>query len=576
MPSLSHRWRPLITVLVYAFLTLALTWPTAAHLTDGWLADSTNDPDAFLKLWDIDYLGRMFRGEPEQTFFHTSLLFHPEGLDLTYHTFHVPHMLTAYALRPFLGLIGAYNATSLLLVFFTALSGYVLLRALLPRRNRWSSWGSALLGGAVFGFSQWVLYNLRHPDLAFLATQALAILFTVRLIRRRQIFDALLAGLMIGLTAYIGLYILVVTGLMLGTVVLIALIRRRGRLPWGGFALLAVVAAALAAPRLVPMVSGNLGFALTAKYSEYHAWESVDLVNYFIPDNHPFFGRYFDVPKGAERYHMFYLGWSVIALSFVGLLRRNTRRYAALGIVGALFFMWLALGPKLNVNGSTSETFPMLKPLLDHVPVVFKAFGRPDNFLVGVTLCVALAAAFGMYSLLSFVRRYGIVVQMIVVALVLLFVCWERWAGEYDGSYPERGQSPYYAQLAQEAGDFAILELPLGRNPGKFYLFYQLTHGKPMVEGLASRTPDGAYDYIAASDLLNAWRYWRTLDCSTIDLAAEYANLAADDVRYIILHRNDPPLKILQPYFAGVTPIYEDNQQWVYRTEDLIAGPMCP
>src|SRR5688572_29591319 len=123
MPLLSHRWRPLIAVLVYALLTIALTWPTAAHLTDGWLADSTNDPDAFLKLWDIDYLGRLFQAEPGNTFFHTSLLFHPQGLDLTYHTFHVPHMLTAYALRPFFGLIGAYNVTSLLMVFFTALSG---------------------------------------------------------------------------------------------------------------------------------------------------------------------------------------------------------------------------------------------------------------------------------------------------------------------------------------------------------------------------------------------------------------------------------------------------------------------
>jgi hypothetical protein len=193
-----------------------------------------------------------------------------------------------------------------------------------------------------------------------------------------------------------------------------------------------------------------------------------------------------------------------------------------------------------------------------------------------MTLPVSLAAAFGLYALLRFADRGGTGVQMAIVAVVLLLACWERWAGEYDGSYPDRSQSPYYAQLAQEEGDFAILELPLGRNPGKFYLFYQLTHRKPMVEGLASRTPEGAYDYIAASPLLDNWRYWRELDCSKTDLSDEYARLAADDVRYIILHRNDPPLKILQPYFAGVTPIYEDNRLWVYRTEDLIDGPMCP
>lgn len=578
-----HRWRHIFTLLLYITLTVALTWPIAAHLNDEWLADSTNDPDAFIKLWDIDYLGRMLHGEPGQTYFHTSLLFHPDGLDLTYHTFHVPHMLTAYALRPLLGLIGAFNATSLIMIVVTALSGYTLLLELLPHRDSWETWGAALFGGAVLGFSQWVMHNLRHPDLAFLATQALALLFMLRLLRGKSWLNGVMVGLMIGITAYVGLYILVVTGLMLAVLLAAALIQKRGRLPWGGLIVMGLVAAALALPRLLPMVTGNLNFALTNKYSGYYAFESVDVVNFFAPTDHPLLRQAFTLPDGAWRYHMFYLGWSVIALAFIGLIPRATRGRAAAWLFGAVFFMLLALGPRLNLNGTTYESVPMLKPLLDHVPVIFKAFGRPDNFLVGVTLPVAASSAFGLLAVLRVLgpqpehtntRRR--ILQVAVLGLVLLVACWERWTGPYEGSYPNRGQSAYYSQLAQETDDFAILELPLGRNPGKYYLYYQLTHRHPMVEGLASRTPDGAYNYIDASPMMTAWKYWKPLDCTALDLRAEFARLASDNVRYILLHHYDPPIKILRPYFEGVTPVYEDSGLSVYRTEDLAQAQTCP
>ena len=46
---------------------------------------------------------------------------------------------------------------------------------------------------------------------------------------------------------------------------------------------------------------------------------------------------------------------------------------------------------------------------------------------------------------------------------------------------------PFYEQVAQEPGHFAILELPL--RPMSDYMAYQTVHGKPIVYGYLSRQP---------------------------------------------------------------------------------------
>src|SRR5205807_5791990 len=46
---------------------------------------------------------------------------------------------------------------------------------------------------------------------------------------------------------------------------------------------------------------------------------------------------------------------------------------------------------------------------------------------------------------------------------------------------------PFYAKIAQEQGNFALLELPI--RPMGDYMAYQTIHGKPIIGGYLSRQP---------------------------------------------------------------------------------------
>ncbi len=690
------RWlkRDAVVLMVYGVLTLIMTFPTLHYITNSvWLADSIHDPDAYIKLWDMWYVDKMMTGEGQ--FFYTNTLFYPDGLDLTYHTFHVPHIALTAFLKPFTGLIGAFNLLGILFTWITAYSGYQLLRELLPPSvpptmatrplipptmtpplvppymggnetphplqgvglntpqkgqgvgsntpqkgqgvgsntpQKGQGVGSnisvyaAFYGGCVFGFSQWVVYHFRHPDLSLLAVQAWTLLCFIRACRTQQKRWAIGAGILLGLTAYMGMYLVVITLLMVGCYFLYCLLielvksdRQRFEvpLPLGGepcdnapgfrvrakkiiryvnlWVIFLIVMAIIAAPRVLPMVSGNLSFVLTDKYAQYFAWESVDLIQFFVPAYQPLLKDMITLPEDAQRYHMFYLGWLPLGLTLFALIRAESRRKMLFWFGLLLFFMWLSLGAILNINGVMYSNVPMLKPLLDNLPVLFKSFGRPDTFMAGVVLPLAMCAAFGLHEILKIFHHRGTEVlspvvgsrhastlrtktyflPLCVVILLLFGTLFEVWAGIYPGKDVVATINPFYQQIADDTENYALIQLPFGRNPGKYYLYLQTIHGKPIVEGLASRTPAGAYGYIENNALLTAWRFHQPLDCAIWDAAA-LEELVRDDFRYVTMQKiYRERFPAWQSYVVHLTPIYDDPRLMVYDLRDLAAQPPC-
>jgi hypothetical protein len=650
------RWlkRDAAVLILYGILTLIVTFPTLHYITNSvWLADSIHDPDAYIKLWDMWYFDKIITGAGQ--FYHTKHLFYPDGLDLTYHTFHVPHIVLAALFKPFTGLIGAFNLLGILFTWFTAYSGYQLIRELLhphpsaslphppapstflphppapsPKNGEGELsplpvvWGgdeapsqgalgvgseilqkqqrmgliyAAFYGGCVFGFSQWVVYHFRHPDLAFLAVQAWTLLFFIRACRTQKYRFAIIAGIFLGMTAYMGMYLVVITLVMVGLywgyrLLDVAINRARYIAPLQIFRrylslwiIFLVVMVVIAAPRVLPMVSGNLSFVLTDKYTQYFAWESVDLIQFFVPAYHPLLGEFFALPDDAHRYHMFYLGWIPLGLTMFAVLRAESRRKMLFWLALLLFFMWLSLGAILNINGISYPDVPMLKPLLDTLPVLFKSFGRPDTFMAGVVLPLAVCAALGLHELLRLVNHRGTEVTEIsqrnfffvsfVSSWFVLLTLFEVWAGAYPGKDVVATVNPFYLQIAQDDEQYALIQLPFGRNPGKHYLYLQTIHGKPIVEGLASRTPAGAYGYIEHNALLTAWRFHQPLDCAIWKTAA-LEQLIQDNFRYVTLQKiYRERFPAWQSYVAHLTPIYDDARLVVYDLRDLAADPPC-
>jgi hypothetical protein len=129
--------------------------------------------------------------------------------------------------------------------------------------------------------------------------------------------------------------------------------------------------------------------------------------------------------------------------------------------------------------------------------------------------------------------------------------------------------SRFYHQLAQEEGEFAVADFPMGRRWAKYYLFCQTIHGKKIVDGVVSRTPYDAYTFVDADPLLGPLRAGAIPDPET-DVAGQFAALADQGIRYIIVHKH-----LLQPneienwkrwldHFPD--PFYEDDLLIVYAT----------
>ena len=135
---------------------------------------------------------------------------------------------------------------------------------------------------------------------------------------------------------------------------------------------------------------------------------------------------------------------------------------------------------------------------------------------------------------------------------------------------------PFYRELGQQSDDFALIDLPMGRQSSKRYLLYQIFHQKPIVEGLSARTPAEAYRYIEANPLLLNWQQKTVLNCDVMgaELDTAVAQFIQDNFRYVIIH-NDSEGYIFTSYFS-TDPVFQDETLTVFALADLAERPFCP
>jgi hypothetical protein len=198
----------------------------------------------------------------------------------------------------------------------------------------------------------------------------------------------------------------------------------------------------------------------------------------------------------------------------------------------------LSLGPVLQVWGrSTFTAFGITVPLpylaLYYVPLL-NIFRAPSRFIVLTMLALAVLAGFVLAGVGRVrwrgaarpARAWGI--SAVVGALVLL----EFLA--IPSMVPPGYDVPFYQQLAQEPGDFAILELPL--RPMSDYETYQTVHGKPIIGGYLSRQPPDRF--VAETPVLRYLLPTTPVDDPVAADAARtgLADLRRADVRYAVVH----------------------------------------
>ncbi len=545
-----------------------MTWPTLALVFDTeTIAFPSRNYDVFQKLWDVWHGGQFLAGKT--SFYHSDVLFYPGGLSLVYENFSLPHMLSVGLLARFLPVSNAYSLTYLLIVFAVAVSGYGYLYYLF--RDRWL----ATLGACVFGLSQHVLIHAAHPDINLIVSFPLTLYFFQRGIREGRLRQLVYCGLTVGLTAFLSLYIFICLLITLALLVLCYSVSRWADMRfWLWLLLLCLVIALASAGRLLPILADSE--ALTSALSKHPNQESgTDLLSYFVNFGHPvttpLLQDLFEVGTHFPRAQTSYLGYLPLALSIIGLLAPGSRRKALPWLGLALPFLLLRLGSVLQIDGEQFSHIVLPKSLLeDLLPPLFSPFHTTDHFQMGVLLPLAVMSCYGLQALIeSRPANQRILITLTVIAVIAFEY---YYAASVRAATAEELDFIEWLREDSPNQEPRLINLPMGRQPSKFYGFYQTLTGFPQVEGLTGRTPPAAYAYIEGNFLLESWREGESVRCfpprQSMYLAA-LDQLVTDGFTHIIWHHKHLGDLASANSFVDAAAAYRDDTVSIYRLGSL-------
>jgi hypothetical protein len=264
-------------------------------------------------------------------------------------------------------------------------------------------------------------------------------------------------------------------------------------------------------------------------------------------------------------------------------------------MLGAVFAI-LALGPVLLVAGR--KTIPMPFSLLAMLPG-FDVMRTPGRFMMMASVGFSIAAALGLASLIAPAhaqalahapnRRRAILIGAFAT-LIVLAECWPRfWLQHVPPPVPA-----FYTQIAR-AGDgshaasasaddhFAVLDLPAGRwsaDNGSAYMYYQLTHRRPIAWGYLSRQfvkypidgVMGILDQANAPDAVGTRQRLAQLGYRYVVWHKRAAELFATrrpdtSVRFQVPPTEAQSYLFLRKAFADDRPVIDDDLVTVYRID---------
>ena len=568
--------------LLYILVAILVTWPIAANIGQ---AVPGSEGDVWVHLWTFRWVrDSLFTG---QGLLFTDLMYHPNGVSLVTHNFAWFHIALWIPLQALVGESAAYSLIFLTGFAFTAWTTYLFVCDLIDNRS------AAFIAGLVVGFWPYTLSHHNHPNLIFIGFIPLALRQLRRFFHDPNWKSAAWAGLTVGMIAIVRWQLLVYATPLLLLYLLYLFARmfltskREEGEEGSGSKLTQIIGWAL------PALAIALGLTLLVMSPLLQSFESADLstsdvsanetltgstdlVAYIVPPfYHPLWGslvKPLTEPFIVNKVFTPFIGYSTLFLFLLGVGLRPKK--GAFWFFVTLFYISFALGPRLVANGQPLlETMPydlIQNSLLDAI------IRRPDRLNVLVSIPVGILTALGFQAI--FEREWVSTkahMPRVGFALVSIMII-----GEYLTRYPiyELNVPDWHRSIAEDEGDFAILELPMhSRVYDELYMQYQATHGKRLVGGHVSRLPDDALTFIRTISFLQAYET-NGPSRESYSITQDLVNLATADVRYIVIHKyllTDEQEAEWRNFFLYF-PTYEDNEILVYDTELPIDETLNP
>jgi hypothetical protein len=579
-----------LALVFYLVGSLLATWPLAAHLTTHVTGDAIDDPALAWNLWWIK--ARLVE-QLNPDIFHVGWMFHPININLAF-----------YTLTPLNGLISVplqYAATltlanNVVLLSSFVLGGYgvwLLTQAVwggaLHRVDPRVAWAIAWLAGAFYAFAGAKLFYAALGQFNIASSQWLpfAALYLWRTLHSRNHRSAwrngALAGLFLVLQAWAELTYATFLLLFFALVFVYVSMRWLGATPrrlnrWALMAQSMFAAALVFAVGIAPFLAAMLPdmraegdfFASGGGFADLY---SADLMGYLMPTRlHPWLGDWVaQMPFANDKAQHIYLGYTlmllIIAGTMAGLRMSKERGKTLFWLVVIVFFWLLTLGPSLRWAGS-DLAIPGPFALVSQLPF-FSGNRYPSRYSVMLLLSASVLAARALLWLVDCLpwrgARFSNLAMLTLVALLFTMEHLSTPLPLNDFRVP-----PIYERLAQEPGDFALLELPTGWRNGARVLgksdelimmqqWYQTVHGKRRLGGNTSRNPAYKFQYFSETPLLADLIALMISDRNHLNapLSADYLAIAERvrqrapqlfnllDIRYVTLHlEKSPPLLV--------------------------------
>lgn len=537
-----------------------MTWPLVTQL-------GTHIPsegqDHLVHLWTYWWVKKaLITG---QNPFYTNLLYYPNGVSLTTHN--IAWLNIAFWL-PMQALIGDITSATLMYLVIYTLNGFSMYLLV----YEWTKSSSAsFISGLIYAFWPYVLSPGGHVNLILLFWLPLSLLYLKRSFDNKRLRDSVLSGVFLALGGITRWQLLIASSFIIGLYILYRLATDascRTKQVAGHLFVIALVAIIIMAPFAFPVVLDQMNRTDTEELLLGDPTRSqTNLLGYFIPSTAlTFWGkvtRHLPENIQVQKNEMAFIGFTVMVLAIFGSLRKW--RKARFWVLAALLYFFLALGSQLKIGNQVFPQIPMPYRLIEDIFLI-QVVREVHRFNAVLGLPVAMLAGLGVVALLD---RPGIAKRLpLVVGLLSMMILMEYALVPYGSRHvtiPE-----WYETLAQEPGEFGVLDLPLdSRDHDKIYMLYQRTHGKPMVTGHVSRLPQETFRFLDSTPFLKGLRPNSVMDPLLFDVSHQLQALAEANVRYLIMHKNrinEEDIIEWQNWLV-FEPYHEDEQLLVYRTD---------
>ncbi len=546
-----QHWRTdLLAIILYTVLTIAMLWPAAQRLNTDFLG---YDIDVWINPWSDWWTAKALH-EGRNLFF-TDWMFYPQGVDLYFHSFSHFNTAVALALQPIWGALGAANTAILLAHILSGLGMFYLARYVS------GSGLAAFFAGLVFAFFPYRLEESSHPVIVSTQWLPFYLLYLMRCVREGRLRFALLGAIFLTLTALTSWHLFlfaIFLSLIYLSYVLVAERNRLNRRIFNRLLFMGVLTLVGLAPLLAPTVNALINAPASYYQAELSDGKGNDLIGFILPARfNPIWSQLVAPIYDRLQRRTIYLGFIVLALVCFAAWRdwRRARFWVILAGVVAL----LSLGSSLQFDGVyLAGPLPWADP-------VTRLLRHPFRFNVLLGLALAVASGLGLARLLERPAGQRAGRQWAITSVASIILLFEYLAVPFP-TMPATVPN-FFTQLASQPGPGAILSLPMGRQPSKPYLYYQTIHGRPIVEGVVSRTPADAYAWIES---VPALRSLRTCDRNfpPADLTNLFPQLEQLGIEYVTLHPAWVSAASLERWRGSQSalPDYEDKQMMAYAT----------